>query len=156
MVKVNETSGGEIAFHAMFDPSIKVIIVFPESPSYQSLEKLFADKTHAFLMQDKKLLVIDGKAVSEPWFTKDHLRVIEAHEVAHNMAGHGSRHHSGRDETEEREADYIGYHLLMDAGLDSAATLHRMEYESRYGNFPENDDELMIPLMNRCGLGIND
>ena len=155
MVKVDETSGGEIAFHAMFDPSIKVVIVFPESPSYSLLEKLFAEKTHAFLIQDKKILVIDGKAVSEPWFTKDHLRVIEAHEVAHNMAGHGSRHHNGRDETEEKEADYIGYHLLMDAGLDSAATLHRMEYKSRYGNFPEDDDELMADLIDQVGLSAN-
>ena len=149
---IGQTCGGEIVFHAIFDNRIKVIVIFPESPSYELLNDIFTKETHAFLLQDKNIIVINGQTVLEPWFTIDHLRMIEAHEVGHYLADHDPTPDNTRNEIEEKEADYIGHYLLIKSNLSSAIILHRSEYRSRYGNYPEDDTDIMSPLMKRLGL----
>ena len=91
-------------------------------------------------------MVVDGAALGEEWFTPDHLTVIQAHELGHKLAGHvGLSDHSNPHM--EKEADWLGYKILRNRGIDSAADLHEEEYEARYGSRPDEDDYLMVHLI---------
>ncbi len=57
--------------------------------------------------------VVDGRLMSEEWFTSDHLLAIEAHELGH------IRMNSAEEAVAERE----GIRLLEQAGHNSAASL---------------------------------
>jgi hypothetical protein len=61
------------------------------------------------------MAVVDGRLVEKPWFTKDHMLAIEAHEVGH------IRKLSEVESVAERE----GIRLLVQAGYSSAAGLLR-------------------------------
>ena len=137
----------EFVFDSDIYPGLTVVIVYPESERYSILERQFEQSGHAFLLHDHDMMVVDGGAVGQPWFTEDHLKVIQAHEAAHYMAGHGKDVHSkGRDEKIEREADWLGYNLLIQKGHTAAAQLHSEEYESRYGSQPGEHNKLMTHL----------
>ena len=137
----------ELVFPSPLDPMLNVIIVYPDSDKYDQLISHFDRAGHAFLMHDANLMVIDGAAVDEPWFSEDHLLVIQAHEIGHYRAGHSKNDQvSHRDEKIEKEADWLGYNLLKSKGYGSAATLHHEEYYARYGTFPEDDDKLFLNL----------
>ena len=137
----------ELVFPSPLDPTLNVAIVYPESDKYEMLVPHFDRAGHAFLMHDLDLMVVDGGAVGESWFSEDHLLVIQAHELGHYRAGHSkSQQTNHRDEKLEREADWVGYNLLRSKGMNSAADLHREEYNARYGDFPEAHDELFSNL----------
>ena len=137
----------EFIFDSDIYPGLTVAIIYPESERYDILEQQFEQSGHAFLLHDHNMMVVDGGAVGQSWFTEDHLKVIQAHEAAHYMAGHGKDVHlKGRDEKIEREADWLGYNLLIRKGHASAAKLHSEEYESRYNAQPEEHDRLMTHL----------
>lgn len=57
--------------------------------------------------------VIDGRLLSEKWFTPDHLLAIEAHELGHIRMS----------SSDERVAELEGIRLLQEAGYDGAASL---------------------------------
>ena len=57
--------------------------------------------------------VVDGRLMSEEWFTSDHLLAIEAHELGH------IRMRSAEEYIAEKE----GIRLLEQAGYNSAASL---------------------------------
>ena len=137
----------ELVFPSPLDSMLNVVIVYPESDKYDMLVPQFERAGHAFLMHDLDLMVVDGAAVGESWFSEDHLLVIQAHELGHYRAGHSKNDQtSHRDEKIEREADWVGYNLLRSKGHASAADLHREEYQARYGDFPEAHDELFLNL----------
>jgi hypothetical protein len=142
---MQEPEQGTLVYRSKLDPSMTVVVVWPESDKYSVFDQIFQKAGHAFVWQEKRIVAIDGAVVDEPWFTKDHLMVIEAHELGHISAGHGPDAH-GRDMKKEREADWAGYNLLVNAGEDSAASLHRQEYQARYQEFPEMHDEIMSHL----------
>tara|TARA_Y100000593_G_scaffold25146_2_gene50151 strand:+ start:20355 stop:20780 length:426 start_codon:yes stop_codon:yes gene_type:complete len=127
-------------FRSHIDASFNVMIVYPESSLYQDVKPQFEISGHAFLLHNQKTIVIDGKAVSEPWFLKEHLLVIQAHEVGHHLAGHAK--HNGCSQLIEKEADWLGHKLLCQLDEVSAASLHRDEYHARYGLFPEDDKDI--------------
>lgn len=137
----------ELVFSSPLDPTLNVVIIYPGSNKYSQLVPHFDRAGIAFLMHDLDLMVIDGAEVDEPWFSEDHLLVIQAHELGHYRAGHSKIDQtSHRDEKIEREADWVGYNLLKSKGYGTAAELHREEYQARYGDFPESHDELFSNL----------
>ena len=132
---------GTQLFHSPLDNSLQVVIVYPESEKYEMVLKQFHESGHAVLLHEANLMVVDGAAVLEPWFTMDHLLVIQAHELGHYRAGHSKTAHQAAELEIEMEADWLGYKLLIAKGEVSAADLHREEYQSRYGTDPEDDSE---------------
>ena len=145
---MQEPEQGTLVYRSKLDPKMTVVVVWPESDKYEVFQQFFKNTGHAFVLQEKRIVAIDGAVVDESWFTKDHLMVIEAHELGHISAGHGPDAH-GREMQKEREADWMGYNLLVNAGEDSAAALHKQEYQARYGSFPEVHDDLMVHLQNK-------
>jgi hypothetical protein len=132
-------------FRNDLDPSMTVVVVYPGDPRYAQLAPVFAQKGHAFLARED-VMVVDGEALSEPWFSEDHLTVIQAHELGHKLAGHIGM--SAHDDVKlEREADWLGYKILRHRGLTDAADLHEDEYEARYRSLPDKDDYLMLHLV---------
>lgn len=136
----------ELVYQSEVFPQITVVVIYPESERYELLSQQFEKSGHAFLLRDHDMMVVDGAAVGQSWFTPDHLLVIQAHEAGHYMAGHTQYAHDHRDEVLEREADWLGYNLLKIQNRTNAAKLHREEYKARYGSLPEENNDLMTHL----------
>ena len=136
----------ELVYQSEVFPQITVVVIYPESERYELLSQQFEKSGHAFLLRDHDMMVVDGAAVGQSWFTPDHLLVIQAHEAGHYMARHTQYAHDNRDEVLEREADWLGYNLLKIQNRTNAAKLHREEYKVRYGSLPEENDDLMTHL----------
>ena len=149
-------SDSEQVYQSEIFPKLTVVIIYPESERYALLSKQFEKSGHAFLLRDHDMMVVDGDAVGQSWFTPDHLLVIQAHEAGHYMAGHAGDAHAARDEAIEREADWLGYNLLKRKGETSAADLHSQEYEARYDAPPGDHDELMAHLQKHLGESIQE
>ena len=132
----------DVLYQCDLNPDVQVMVVFPESDRYEAVQPYFKEYGHAFTMIEQKTVVIDGKVVNEPWFTQDHLDVIEAHEV-----GHMVMNESGDHEDDEKRADWLGYHMLLEHGKDSAAEFHRQEYHARYGAYPEDEKTWEVKML---------
>lgn len=127
-------------FYNELDPRLTVMIVYPGSKEYEQVSSQFMKSGHAFLLHEAKVVVVDGSVISEPWFSKEHLLVIQAHEAGHYQAGHALASSSSKTHTQmEKEADFIGYNLLKSGGFEEAACLHFEEYQLRYGLSPDED-----------------
>jgi hypothetical protein len=129
----------ELTFPSDLDSRFTVAIIFPESDKYCMVTPLFSVMGHAFLLHERNMIVVDGGTVESDWFTGDHLLVIQAHEIGHQIANHAHFLSKGQNDDEEREADWLGYHLLLHKGFESAAELHKEEYMSRYHSDPSSD-----------------
>jgi hypothetical protein len=112
-------------------------------------KKQFQLSGHAFLLHEHHAIIVDGAIVLKEWFTSDHLSVIQAHEIGHYMAGHGSVTNETREAHNiEQEADWLGYFLLKNKKMFSAAKLHEEEYVLRYGIPPYFCDKTMKHIRN--------
>jgi len=130
-----------VVFESPLDKNLQVIIVYPTSENYRLLEPQFKISGHAFLLHDLSMIIIDGVIVDEPWFTLDHLMVIQAHELGHFLAGHGKNHQAKEYLDIEREADWLGCMLLKKRGYHDASILHEQEYYDRYSSTPVGDSK---------------
>lgn len=126
-------------FPCQLDPSLTTMIVYPGSSKYEKLKDQFQESGHAFILHQLKMIVIDGAVVIEPWFTIDHLMVIQAHELAHFRAGHAIEENIQDHINIEKEADWLGRMLLKSHGHSSAFDLHTEEYVERYETNPDLD-----------------
>ena len=141
---MSNLSQSELTFPSDLDPRFTVAIIFPESDKYSMVSPLFSIMGAAFLLHDRNIIVVDGEVVESDWFTLDHLLVIQAHEIGHQIANHTSLSSHNKNLEEEKEADWLGYHLLLHKGFETAANIHREEYISRYQCEPR-DDFVSIP-----------
>ena len=129
------------------DPTMPVITIYPEAEQYEQFREYFKN-THAFNWLEKNIMIVDGAAVREGWFTDDHLLVMQAHELGHKVAGHIEKQQlNHRDPILEREADWVGYNILKNRGYEAAALLHKKEFEDRYGTSPDKVAGEMVHLM---------
>lgn len=126
-------------FPSHLDSNIIVVIVYPGTKKYESLRSQFQKSGHAFIIHPIKTIVIDGSVVNEPWFTMDHLMVIQAHEIAHFRAGHAILDYDEESVNIEKEADWLGHKILHHHDNPSAAALHKEEYILRYDSSPDGD-----------------
>ena len=140
---IAEDHAHEIVFTSDLDSSVVVAIIYPESSRYSMLSEMFSSRGHAFLLHDQKIIVIDGATVDEPWFSDDHLLVIQAHELGHLFAGHGKSYTEGSDRDIEKEADWLGIQLLKSHKKQTAYELHEEEFFERYPEASSKSDESM-------------
>jgi len=124
-----------------FDDRVSILIVYPEDPQYSEISGMFESRGHAFFYHEAKMIVMDGAAISQSWFTEDHLDVVHAHELGHFYANHTSG-----SEEDERQADWIGiqilqHHMRKGAVSRTAIDLHFDEFVERYGIDPHELDE---------------
>jgi hypothetical protein len=110
------------------DKSIPIYVIHPNNAKWVFFSGLFEEYGHAFYSSESNIIFLDGRLEDEEWFTDDHLYVIEAHELAHKLAGHTH----GHDIQSEKEADFLGYNILKQMGLVSASQLHKEEFKNRY------------------------
>tara|TARA_R110002060_G_scaffold15376_4_gene21439 strand:- start:2458 stop:2889 length:432 start_codon:yes stop_codon:yes gene_type:complete len=141
----NEDDSSELAFHSLFDPLVKVVIVYSGSIAYDGMQDNFKLQGVAFLIHDKKVIIVDGEVVKNEWFKPHHLQVIDAHEIGHLLI---STYDTSKKNV-EKCADYVGYNLVKDRKLDDAITLYHEEYLSRYGCYPEDDDKDLSYLIKK-------
>ena len=120
---------------------LSLFIVYPDTNFYEVIKPQFDTSGHAFLLHAHKMIVVDGSLISEEWFTKEHMLVIAAHELAHYRAEHAVCDADDPADV-EREADWLGSMILKEHGLINAHDLHNEEYQNRYGSTVQADDEL--------------
>ena len=128
-------------FLSHLDPGLTVMIIYPESTKYKEVIPQFQRSGHAFILHEAKTMVVDGAIVNEPWFTIEHLMVIQAHELGHYRAEHAINAHMQEGVDIENEADWLGCMLLKEKGYHDALILHEEEYECRYNSTPQEDSK---------------
>jgi len=117
-------------FRSEFGNDIIVNIIGVDDFRYSVVKPMFETYGFGFMIPatiSEKLMLIDG----EQKLSKNILKWIEAHEVAHFMLGHGLT--IERHPNEEIDADRLAYQLLDDKGYHKAAKLVKDKFEERHG-----------------------
>ena len=112
-------------YNSEFYDSVVIAILGSGDYQYQTLVPLFNEYGYGFVAPNQKLVFIDGgKGLS-----KNTLKWIEAHEVAHIILGH-KREKNANDEI---EADTLAHKLLVGYGYHKAAQLVKNKFVERHG-----------------------
>ena len=56
----------DVLYQCELNPDVQVMVVFPESERYETVQPYFEEYGHAFTMIKEKMVVIDGHVVNEP------------------------------------------------------------------------------------------
>jgi Zn-dependent peptidase ImmA (M78 family) len=111
-----------------FIDEINIFLIFKENENYDILDKLFDQYGYGFYSPNDKMIIIDGELfVGDDALSKEDLRFIEAHEVAHLILNHNGP----RNDEDEIEADLGAYILLKRAGFSTDRLMD--EFEERHG-----------------------
>lgn len=126
MYNINNST---IVYCSEFDNSVTVMIVYKDSEIYKKSQCVFSDdpKTVAFLIPERKTIMIDGEVFNKDWFTQDHLNIIEAHEIGHLNLGH-----IGTSKENELQADLFGFQMILETNNEYTISLYRQLIEDRY------------------------
>jgi Zn-dependent peptidase ImmA (M78 family) len=112
-------------YNSEFYNSVVIAIVDNTDYQYQTLAPLFNEHGYGFVAPNQNLVFIDGgKGLS-----KNTLKWIEAHEVAHIILGHKRE----KDSKDEIEADTLAHKLLVANGYHKAAKLCKDKFKERHG-----------------------
>jgi len=112
-------------YNSEFYDSVVIAIIDGADYQYQTLAPLFNEYGYGFVAPNQKLVFIDGgKGLS-----KNAIKWIEAHEVAHIILGHKRE----KDSKDEIEADTLAYKLLVGSGYHKAAKLVKDKFRERHG-----------------------
>lgn len=121
-------------FRSEFDNDVFVNIIGANDFHYSAIKPMFETHGFGFMIPEgipvnisKKLMLIDG----EQKLSKNILKWIEAHEVAHFILGHGLI--KERHPNEEIAADRLAYQLLDDRGYIKSAQMVKDKFEERHG-----------------------
>jgi Zn-dependent peptidase ImmA (M78 family) len=112
-------------YNSEFYDSVVIAIVDNADYQYQTLVPLFNEYGYGFVAPNQKLVFIDGGRE----LSKNTLKWIEAHEVAHIILGHKKE----KDSNDEIEADTLAYKLLIGNGYHKAAQLVKNKFVERHG-----------------------
>ena len=115
-------------FRSEFGNDIIVNIIGSDDFRYSVVKPLFESYGFGFMIPaniSEKLMLIDG----EQKLSKDVLKWIEAHEVAHFKLGHSEE----KNENDEREADTLARLMLIKNGYHTAAKLVEDTFKERHG-----------------------
>jgi Zn-dependent peptidase ImmA (M78 family) len=111
-------------YNSEFYDSVVIAIVDNGDYQYQTLAPLFNEYGYGFVAPNQKLVFIDGgKGLS-----KNTLKWIEAHEVAHIILGHKKE----KDSKDEIEADTLAHKLLVGNGYYKSAQLVKDKFKERH------------------------
>ena len=112
-------------YNSEWDENIVVAVIEEGDYQYQTMAPLFNEYGYGFVAPNQKLVFIDGgKGLS-----KNTLKWIEAHEVAHIILGHKKE----KDSKDEIEADTLAHKLLVGNGYHKAAQLVKDKFRERHG-----------------------
>ena len=112
-------------YNSEFYDSVVIAIVDYGDYQYQTLTPLF--KEYGFwIFAPKQNLVFNGCGRR---LSKNTLKWIEAHEVAHIILGHKKE----KDSKDEIEADTLAHKLLVGRGYHKAAQLVKDKFKERHG-----------------------
>lgn len=113
-------------FFSEFQSDVAVAILSKEDFRYDVLKPLFDICGFGFADTNTGCVFIDGGIK----LTKDELKWVEAHEVAHILL----KHTKDRNDSDELDADTLAYKLLSENGYDKAAQLVKDKSIERHGN----------------------
>lgn len=117
-----------ITYKSIFNRNFDVYILKPsDGDRYRQLLTIMPAGDIAFTSLDHSLILIDG--VQTAGLSKDHIRFIEAHEIAHHKLNHKTEHGSA---AQEAEADLGAYLLLAKFNFKSAMKLVVRYWASRH------------------------
>lgn len=119
---------GIVLLKSQFDPSIKVMVIFPDNEKYGELKPMFDDLGFGFVVPDDNLVIIDGNIFDPEDIDVNLLRFIEAHELAHIMLGHNTR-----NPEDEMDADLYAFILLGGMQYEDAQEYLTGSFEERHG-----------------------
>ena len=112
-------------YNSEFYDSVVIAILDSGDYQYQTLAPLFNDYGYGFVAPNQMLVFIDGGKK----FSRNTLKWIEAHEVAHIILGHKKE----KDANDEIEADKLAHKLLVGNGYHTAAQLVEDKFLERHG-----------------------
>jgi hypothetical protein len=101
---------------SLFSDDWAVLFIGKNYDFYDDLKLLFSEFGIAFSILNEKCVIIDSEQIKD--LTDEHVHAIEAHELAHYLAGHYKR---DEKEDDELEADRIAIELLELSGMHEAA-----------------------------------
>jgi Zn-dependent peptidase ImmA (M78 family) len=111
-------------YFSEFRSDIAVAILRKDDYRYEVMKPLFEMYGFGFAETSSGCIFIDG----EVKLTKDELRWVEAHEVAHILL----KHTKDRNTDDEIAADMFAVILLLDKGYKKAAQLVQDKFEERH------------------------
>ena len=114
-------------YFSEFRSDIAVAILHKDDYRYEVMKPLFEMYGFGFAETSSGCIFIDG----EVNLTKDELRWVEAHEVAHIILKHKM---GDRNVEDEFMADVYAHRLLLDRGYIKAAELISKHSIERHGN----------------------
>jgi Zn-dependent peptidase ImmA (M78 family) len=112
-------------FKSEFNKDIVVSIIGKDDALYDLLKPLFNEYGYGFVAPNQMLVFIDGGKK----FSRNTLKWIEAHEIAHIILGHKKE----KDSNDEIEADTLAHKLLVGNGYHKAAQLVKDKFKERHG-----------------------
>ena len=112
-------------FRSEFDNDVLVNIIGKDDFRYDVVKPIFEQFGFGFMVPTDFVVLING----EQKLSKDVLKWIEAHEVAHFKL----RHSEEKNESDEREADTLARLMLMKNGYHTAAQLVEDKFKERHG-----------------------
>jgi len=113
------------------DDNWMVFIIENSDGNYEIHEKLFEKFGIAYADLENKLIVIDGKAVTEQKLTQNHLLAIEAHEIGHFISDHKGQINKLHEQM-EKEADWAAYRILTEIEKHKAADIISKRFQGQY------------------------
>lgn len=111
-------------YFSEFRSDIAVAILGKDDYRYDVLKPIFDECGFGFTETSSACVFIDG----EVKLTKDELKWVEAHEVAHILL----KHKKDRNPNDEIAADMFAIILLLDKGYSKAAQLVKDKFEERH------------------------
>jgi len=111
-------------YFSEFKSDVAVAILTKDDYRYEVMKPLFEMCGFGLAETSSGCVFIDG----EVKLTKDELRWVEAHELAHIML----KHTKDRNDSDEKAADMFSIILLLDKGYDKAAQLVKDKFEERH------------------------
>ena len=111
-------------YFSEFRSDIAVAILSKDDYRYEVMKPLFEQCGFGFAETSSGCVFIDG----EVKLTKDELRWVEVHEVAHILL----KHTKDRNDGDEIAADMFAIILLLDKGYKKAAQLVESKFEKRH------------------------
>ena len=111
-------------FFSEFKSDVAVAILGKDDYRYEIMKPLFDICGFGFAETSSGCVFIDG----EVKLTKDELKWVEAHELAHIML----KHKKERNADDEIAADMFARILLLDKGYKKAAQLVEDKFEERH------------------------
>ena len=114
-------------FRSEFDNDVLVNIIGKDDFRYDVVKPIFEQFGFGFMVPTDFVVLIDG----EQKLSKDVLKWIEAHEVAHFMLGHGLTKNNSAEE--EIDADRLAYQMLDGKGYIKSAQMVKDKFEERHG-----------------------